>query len=117
MKPIRFGPMKGQLFFLAAVSLLGLLTITEKQLVYGAMFLFGMILLKKLKKLPASHLMLMTGCYFLFIAAGYFDSVQFETEFTGREKSFLIFLMVKSKWTATWFLLMLKPCPPMKSLR
>jgi len=90
MKPIRFGPMKGQLFFLAAVSLLGLLTITEKKLAYAALFLFGMILLKKLKKLPATHLMLMTVCYFLFIAAGYFDSVQFETQYTGREKSFLI---------------------------
>lgn len=91
MKPFRFGPMKGQLFYLAAVSLLGLLTIAINQLIYGALFLLGMFLLKKLKKLPAPNLMLMAGCYLVFIAAGYFDSVHFATQFTGKEKSFLIF--------------------------
>ena len=89
MMPNRFGPINGQLFFLAAVSLLGLLTITESLLVYGGLFLLGMILLKKLKKLPATTLVLMAGCYLIFMAAGYSDS-HFETIFTGTEKNSLI---------------------------
>lgn len=89
MMPNRFGPINGQLFFLAAVSLLGLLTITENQLIYWGLFLLSMILLKKLKKLSAATLVLMAGCYLIFMAAGYSDS-HFETIFTGTEKSFLI---------------------------
>lgn len=91
MKPILFGSIKGQLFYLAAVSLLGLLTMTGNQFIYVSVFLLGMLLLKKLKNLPTANLLAIAGFYLLFIAAGYYDSVHVETEFTGREKSFFIF--------------------------
>lgn len=87
--PNRFGSFKGQLFYFAAVSLLGLLTIAENQLIYGGLFLVTMILLKKLKKLQASTLLLTTGCYLIFIAVGLNESVNFKTNFTGSEKNFL----------------------------
>lgn len=90
MKPIRFGSFKGQLFYLAAVSLLGLLTVTGNQFIYGSVFLFVIFMLKKLKNFPGANLLFMASCYLLFMAAGYIDSVQFETEYNGREKSFLI---------------------------
>ncbi|WNF21786.1 DNA internalization-related competence protein ComEC/Rec2 [Mesobacillus jeotgali] len=90
MKPIKFGSFKGQLFYLAAASLMGLLTITGNQFVYSSIFLLVILLLIKLKNLPGANLLLMISCYLLFMAAGYIDSVQFETEFTGREKSFLL---------------------------
>ncbi|MBT2694991.1 DNA internalization-related competence protein ComEC/Rec2 [Bacillus sp. ISL-55] len=89
MLPNRFWPIKGQLFYLAAVSLLGLLTITENKFIYGGLFLLTMILLKKLKKLPASTLVLMAGCYLIFMAAGYSESHS-ATILTGTEKNFLI---------------------------
>lgn len=89
MLPNRFWPIEGQLFYLAAVSLLGLMTITENKLLYGGLFLFSMILLKKLKKLPASTLVLMAGCYLVFMAAGYTESHS-ESLYTGNEKNFLI---------------------------
>ena len=90
MKPTILGSMKGQLFYLAAVSLLGLLTITGNQFVFASLFLFGMILIKKRKNLPAANLVIMASFYFLFIAAGNFESVQDETVFSGSEKSFLL---------------------------
>jgi competence protein ComEC len=90
MKPIIFGSFKGQLFYLAAASLLGLLTITGNKFVYGSIFLLVIILLKKLKKLSDANLLLMASCYLLFMAGGYIDSVHYETEYTGREKNFLI---------------------------
>jgi competence protein ComEC len=89
MLPNRFWLNKGQLFYLAAVSLLGLLTITENKFIYGGLFLLSMILLKKLKKLPASTLVLMAGCYIIFLAAGYSES-HLESVFTGNEENFLI---------------------------
>ncbi|MBT2685572.1 DNA internalization-related competence protein ComEC/Rec2 [Bacillus sp. ISL-37] len=89
MLPNRFWPIKGQLFYLAAVSLLGLLTITENKFIYGGLFLLNMILLKKLKKLPASTLVLMAGCYLIFMVAGYSESHS-ESILTGNEKNFLI---------------------------
>jgi competence protein ComEC len=89
MMPNRFRPIKGQLFYLAAVSLLGLLTIAENLLIYGGLFLIGMILLKKLKKFPASKLMIMAGCYLIFMASSYSAS-HIETVFTGNEKNILL---------------------------
>lgn len=90
MKPIILGSFKGQLFYLAAASLLGLLTITGNQFIYGSIFLLVIFLLKKLKNLPSANLLLLASCYLVFITVGYIDSVLFETEYTGREKSFLI---------------------------
>lgn len=89
MMPNRFWPIKGQLFYLAAVSLLGLLTITENKVIYGGLFLIIVVLLKKLKKLPASTLVLLVGCYLIFMAAEYSESHS-ESTFTGNEKNFLI---------------------------
>ncbi|WP_226677355.1 DNA internalization-related competence protein ComEC/Rec2 [Mesobacillus jeotgali] len=89
MMPNRFWPIKGQLFYLAAVSLLGLLTITENKFIYGGLFLLNVFLLKKLKKLPASTLVLLVGCYLIFMSAGYSESLS-ESTFTGNEKNFLI---------------------------
>ncbi|WLR56276.1 DNA internalization-related competence protein ComEC/Rec2 [Mesobacillus subterraneus] len=81
--------LKGQLFYLAAVSLLGLLTITENKFIYGGMFFLTLILLKKRKKFPASTLVLMAACYLIFMIAGVSDS-RSESVFTGNEKNFLI---------------------------
>ncbi|MBS8264976.1 DNA internalization-related competence protein ComEC/Rec2 [Mesobacillus boroniphilus] len=88
LNPLR--PLKGQLFYLAAVSLLGLLTITENELIYGGLFVLGIALLKKLKKLPSSTLVIMAGCYLIFMAVGYSDSDRLETVYTGVEKNFLL---------------------------
>ncbi|MBT2677426.1 DNA internalization-related competence protein ComEC/Rec2 [Bacillus sp. ISL-35] len=88
MKFIRIAPIRGRLLYFAAVSLLGLLTMKESPLLYGALFLLVLFLLYKVKKLPASLLVLMTGCYAVFSAAGYFDG--FETVYTGSEKNFLV---------------------------
>ncbi|MFT9596354.1 DNA internalization-related competence protein ComEC/Rec2 [Mesobacillus sp.] len=89
MLPNRIWPIKGQLFYIAAVSLLGLLTVTENKFIYAGLCLLTLILLLKLKKLPASTLVLMAGCYLIFVAAGYSES-HFESVFTGNEKNFLI---------------------------
>lgn len=90
MMPKRNEALKGQLFYFAAVSLLGVLASKENELVYGGLFLGIMILLKKVKKPSASILMFMAGCYLLFMAAGYLETDYFTTGFTGKEKGFQI---------------------------
>lgn len=88
MKFIRIAPIRGQLLYFAAVSLLGLLTIKQNPLLYWALFLLTLFFLKEFKKLHASLLVLMSACYAVFMAAGYFDD--FETVYTGSEKNFLV---------------------------
>ncbi|WP_079509816.1 DNA internalization-related competence protein ComEC/Rec2 [Mesobacillus jeotgali] len=90
MKSIRHLPIKGQLFYFAAVSLLGLLTSKEHPVVYGLLFLLCLTFLQKVKKLQVSFLLLLTGCYMIFTAAGYYESVNFKTVYNGSEKSFVI---------------------------
>ncbi len=83
-------PVKGRLFYFAAVSLLALLTILKDYLVYGGMFLLAILVLKFLRKATSADLVLLLSFYFIFIIAGYLETIHFETAYTGNEKSFLI---------------------------
>ncbi|MDQ0414434.1 DNA internalization-related competence protein ComEC/Rec2 [Mesobacillus stamsii] len=88
MKFIQIASIRGRLVYFAAVSLMGLLTMKENALIYGTVFLLAIFWLHKRKKFPESLLVLLTGCFALFMAAGYFDEV--DTVYNGSEKHFLI---------------------------
>lgn len=91
MKPDSKLRIKGQLFYFAVFSLLGLLTVLENYVLYGGLFLLAIIFLNWIKKFSAAMLILLVICFVIYIAAGFFEKGNMITYLSGDEKDFLIF--------------------------
>lgn len=82
---------KGQLFYFAVFSLLGLLTVLENYYIYGGLFLLAILFLRKRKRYSAAMLILLVVCFVIYLAAGYFVKENNISYLSGNEKDFLIF--------------------------
>lgn len=91
MKPDSKFHIKGQLFYFAAFSLLGLLTVLENYFIYGGLFLLAIIFLNSIKKFSAAMLILLGICFVIYVAAGFLEKGNMITYLSGDEKDFLIF--------------------------
>ncbi|MEH7885431.1 DNA internalization-related competence protein ComEC/Rec2 [Bacillus sp. JJ1609] len=91
MKPDRKVRIKGQMFYFAVFSLLGLLTVLENYVIYGGLFLLAIIFLNWIKKFTEAMLILLGICFVIYIAAGSFEKGNMITNLSGNEQDFLIF--------------------------
>jgi competence protein ComEC len=88
--PSRLLSIRGQLFYAAVFSLLGLLSMFENLYIYGGASILSILLLSRFKGLSDKLLVLLMTVFFIFMGAGYFQEHQYNTQFSGKEKDFLI---------------------------
>lgn len=88
--PSRRLSLKGQLFYTAASSLLGLLSMLENLYLYGGAFILAILLLHRFKGLSNKLLALLIMIFFIFMGAGYLEEHHNISHFSGKEKEFVI---------------------------
>lgn len=82
--------LKGQLFYAAAISLLGLLSMLEDLYLYGGAFILAILVMHSFKGFSNKLLALLIMVFFIFMGAGYLEEHQNVTHFSGKEKEFVI---------------------------
>ncbi|WP_210366903.1 DNA internalization-related competence protein ComEC/Rec2 [Bacillus sp. REN3] len=88
---------KGNLFYFALISLMGLLTVFEDAVLYGGLSFAAILLLKKYKQSPDYFVYLLGACYLTFVVAGFIEEQGAVSSYTGDETVFRFVVKDKMK--------------------